>query len=172
MIASNYNVRIRGNYQSGGRLSASSINDLASAINGMRGEGGITVSVERTGIVISVGKVETRTKAAFGIQKINKKSGVVTVSGGLIYHGLSVAEIGAADVTVSGGTAENPVYCALRYVYNSKQGSILTTTVGQLPMPTQQAWQMPLWSAYKINGRIIIKEELWSGIVLLPSVFA
>jgi len=172
MIASNYNVRIRGNYQSGGRLSASSINDLASAINGMRGEGGITVSVERTGIVISVGKVETRTKAAFGIQKIEQKSGEVTVRGGLIFHGMQVIEVGEAIVTVSGGTYENPVFCALRYVYSSATATILTPTVGILPQPTQQAWQMPLWSAYKVNGRIVIKEELWSGIVILPSVFA
>ncbi len=64
MINADYNVRFRDNFRAGGRHSAGAFNDLARALNGMRGEGGIIVRVDRSGIVISGGATAAKFSGA------------------------------------------------------------------------------------------------------------
>lgn len=107
---------------------------------------------------------------AFGIKGIDEQ-GRVEVNGGYVIHGMNYYTVADTSVSVSGGNINSPVYCVLRYTYNS-QAQILTIASASFPAPTTTTWDMPLWSAYRENGETIIRRVLWEGIVILPSVWA
>lgn len=174
MIGSHSNVHLRDDYVAGGQVSAREMNKIASALNGMRGEGGISVRMDVGGLVISgAAAVEDGINRPFHPVEINDVDGTVRTHRGVIIHGQNLLVVGEREIAVSGGTEGNPVFAVLRYTFGSGSSSaeVLDTTVGNMPTPTANAWVMPLWSAYKVDGRIKIAEILWDSILIIPSVW-
>lgn len=170
MISDAYNVRIR-QARAGGQVSARNLNTLADMLNGMRGENGITVWNEGSGIVIR-GSQQQASPRPFGILTITSATRRVTLRAGYIIHGGALVTVTqpSGGVLVAGGTAEAPTYCVLRYVYATGVGSILPATVTGFPLPTAEAWQMPLFAAYLDAGSVKIKEVLWDSVLPLPGI--
>lgn len=155
----------------GGRIGAAQLNATTKAVLGATGVNGTRVSFQAGKMVIDAGTGGNTRPVAFGVTSVNQTTGKIAIRGGYIIHGQTKVVVGGTEVSVAGGTETSPTFVALRYTYGGN-GEILTSTVGDFPLPTATTWEMPILTAYRREGKIRIKEILWTGIVLLPGVYS
>jgi hypothetical protein len=151
------------------------LNGHSRAFNNTRGVGAVMVAPnEHGGLDISARPGSLVVPRPFGISGVNSTTRKVTLRDGLILHGLEEILVTppSGGVLVAGGTLAAPTYGALRYVYATRAASILSATVTSRPVPTREAWQMPLFAARIEGGQVIIQEVLWDSVLPLPGVYS
>ena len=155
---------------------AEAISTLNRKLNGFVGFDGIYIEVagdETRFFFRGEGGGASSAKHPFGVLSLNAQTGVVKVSGGFIIHGTKRVSVAASEVTIAGGTLDAPTEGGIQYDYAAGTSAWLpmTVAVGELT-PTHEVWMQPMFSAYRKNGKAVIKEILWDSIVILPGVFA
>lgn len=153
MIGTDYNIRLRDTFRPGGRMSARTINSIASALNGMRGEGGISVRMESTGIVIYGGGGMNLSKFAFGWSGTSGQA--VTIAAGYMEGRYGYRAIAGAVVNV-GGNSENKHLIIV--TGNENGGQIRNNSVLESAFngDTDAEWRRVLYRVYLRNGRVVL----------------
>ena len=146
--------------------SAGDLEKVQRAVFGARGRNGVRVYIDLDGMVIE--GTGTAAKTAWSITATDQAQQQVTISAGWVIHGVTVADVQTAAVTVVSGTLAAPAYAVLEYVYASRTAQIVTTATVGYPVPDATTFRCALHSFYLRAGKIVHIKAHQNSDILIP----
>lgn len=135
-------------------------------LGGARCENGSKVRVKNGRMIIPT--QGTRNRSTWRITATDQVQQQVTLSAGWVIHGVTVAEVQAAAVTVVSGTLAAPSYAVLEYVYASRTAQVVTTATVGYPVPDATTFRCALHSFYLRAGKIVHLKAHQNSDILIP----